>query len=316
MPTDWCVEHCYAKIARFVTWAETNWNTMNASQRRYMQNRILSKWFRKASKADLEKEAKRVVRTIRRRKPDYYPTPINNLRWNGGGDFDSGMVKLVNTITRLFERDDFVSPQMRINPLLGELDSGPFRIWGFTRIAKWAKRLTPRRNLCLQISLDPTTPPFGKNGQHLDKLMEAAHKLDKSFVGFAYATEAKRAGRIHEIRDYMRPNNLWISTVFGYHCMKSHTHVGDPMECPATNPTVSATCQVCRWCMTSVEEKAARGLRTALDAYLQHGGTPKGLSVKIRKGNKYETRTWPTMTPAEAQASINEAVQRSLVPWL
>lgn len=324
MPTQWCTEHCYAKIARFVTWAETNWDTMNAHQRRYMQNRILTKWYRKASKAELEREAARIVHYCRHRKPYFYPVPVNNLRWNGGGDFDSGSVKLVNTLTRLFERDQFESPQMRLDPLLGKLDSGPFRLWGFTRIAKWAKKLTPRRNLFIQISLDTSTPPFGPHGQHIDKLMEAAHKLGDSFVGFAFATEASipfaqplpggygLGERIDEIRYMLARRGLRLSTVFGYHCMGSHTEVGDPMECAATNPRVSGGCQTCRWCMTSNREKAAEGVRTPLDSYLQHGGQMTGFSVK--RGGK--VHTWPAMTPREAEASIREAVERDLVPWM
>jgi hypothetical protein len=325
MPTDWCMGHCYAKTARFVTWAETNWNTMNAHQRRYMQNRLLTKWYRNAPQAELEKEAKRIIHFCRNRKPYFYPVGINNLRWNGGGDFDSGAVKLANTITKLSERDTFTSKQMSIDPLLGELDSGPFRLWGFTRIAKWAKKLTPRRNLFIQISLDPSTPPFGPHGQHLGKLIDAAHKLGDSFVGFAYATEASMAfaqpipagfplgERIDEVRYTLKREGLGIATVFGYHCMGRHTEVGDPMECAATNPRVSGNCQTCRWCMTSVAEKAARGLRTSLDAYLKNGGKMAGL-VTERQGKV--VHVWPTLTPQEAEASINTAVARGLVPWM
>jgi hypothetical protein len=294
-PTEWCMAHCYAKTGHFTTWDRQHWYDLSRQQARYLQNLIVSHLYERAPEEEVEEQADLIYEAIRSRfytqrgkRSKSFPedAPIN-LRWNGGGDFNPGTIRIVNAITR--RHPDMV-------------------VWGFTRKSTTAglrqgQGLVPSPNLVMNVSLDPTTPhgrSGGKRGFKLQELAEAAARMNGNLV---YATHIVEDPRVVEIRDFLHEKygDLNVTTVFGYHCSALHTTIGDPWECSATNKRVYASCQECRWCMMSHAQRAAEGVSTPNQAYFSHGYEPD--YEEIDKENEAIER-WNKRHPDELRPLI------------
>lgn len=242
-PTEWCKEHCYARYGHFVTWGRLQTSQLNKVQQAYLVNAVILHRFESAREDVVAQEADRIVRVATRKG-------FNNIRWNGGGDLSKGAVRLINLITERHPK---------------------FLVWGFSKRADLALKLEPRNNLRLTMSLDPSTPPWGKSGCSFEELVRAASLLGGRL---AFATHIPGDSRIQEIearlRDsFVKRGVVRLDTVFGFHRSTKHTTVGDRKECPATNPEVDgAGCQSCRWCFMSLHERKTRRIKSPYEAYM------------------------------------------------
>jgi hypothetical protein len=279
VPTKWCMDHCYAKVAHFVTWDRQHWYDLSRQQARYLQNLIVSLMYATAPDEEVDEIADAIYEAVRskfyrasgERGTRFADAPIN-LRWNGGGDFNAGTIRIVNRITE--RHPDMI-------------------IWGFTRRADTAgtesrEGIIARPNMVVNVSLDPTTPasdvPFRK-GFRLEELARAAMDMRGNLV---YATHIIDDPRVMALRETIANEHgdaVGINTVFGYHCGSLHTNIGDPWECSATDPRVYGTCQECRWCMMNHEARAEEGVHTPNQAYFTHGYEPD--YERIEKENEH-----------------------------
>jgi len=299
-PTAWCMKHCYAKVGRFVGWDEQHWYNLSRQQARYLQNLIVSEMYATASSAEISEQADLFYEQVRekfftqkgeRSKRLPLDAPLN-IRWNGGGDFNKGTIRLVNRMTE--RHPDLI-------------------VWGFSRKKDTAEKLVPRPNLRLQFSLDPSTPTSRDRGgpNSVEQLAKAASKMNGHL---SYATAEPQDKILAAFRNAISDefgDRVRVTTVFGYHCGSLHTEIGDPTECSATNPRVYATCQKCRWCMMTDEERAATprpdgqlGVWTPNQAFFAHGYEPD--YVKIEKENAVrEERGHPTVVPVTMEEAFS-----------
>lgn len=278
-PSDWCMAHCYAKVGHFVSWNEQHWYGLSRQQARYLQNLIVSKAYETATQEELDMVCSDLYSKIRERfylvsgeRGSRFPedAPLN-IRWNGGGDFNKGTIRVVNHLTEMFP--DLV-------------------VWGFTRRGDTAGDrsgrggLVKRPNLVMNVSVDPSSPwkgddQGGRKGFSVERLLGAARALDANLV---YATHVPLDPRIPRLRQWIEEQGGGLSninTVFGWHCGQVHTEIGDWWECSATNPRLFGGCQECRWCMMSHEERLGGTLTpdgeptpvyTPNQAFFAHGG--------------------------------------------
>jgi hypothetical protein len=269
VPTQWCMDHCYAKTAHFVTWDKQHWKDLSRQQARYLQNLIVSQMYAASPQEEIDAQADAIYEAVREKfytvrgaRKGAFPedTPIN-LRWNGGGDFNLGTIRIVNAITE--RHPDMI-------------------VWGFTRRADTAGTdarpgIVPRPNAVVNVSLDPSTPASDvsfKKGFRLEELVGAARQMDSNLV---YATHIIDDPRLNSLRDVIRQElggDVGIATVFGYHCGSLHTTIRDYWECSATDPRVYGGCQECRWCMMSREIRDAENVFSPNQAFFEHGGEP------------------------------------------
>jgi hypothetical protein len=279
-PTTWCMKHCYAKVGRFVGWDEQHWYNLSKQQARYLQNLIVSNAYEHASQAEVNEQADEIYNqvrgkffTMRGKRSKRFPTdaPLN-LRWNGGGDFNKGTCRIVNALTE--RHSDFL-------------------VWGFSRKMDTADLLVRRPNLRLQFSLDPSTPIEKVSGaaNTVEELCAAAYKMGGHMSFATGEPRDKDLERFRQVINAEYGNSLRVNTIFGYHCGSKHTEIQDVVECSATNPRVYATCQKCRWCMMTDEERAATprpdgglGVWTPNQAFFAHGYEPD--YKKIAKENE------------------------------
>jgi hypothetical protein len=252
-PTQWCTGHCYAKLGHFVTWQEQDWRTLSRQQRRYLQNLIVSQLYTTAPQKEVDAQADAIVDYIRSKMHQFPAGAPPNIRWNGSGDFNPGTSRIINAITK--RHPDFI-------------------LWGFSRKGTTGERLVRRPNLRILFSTDETTPPFGRAGDNLDTLAEASMKL---WGGFSYATAVPYDSRLFVLERALQKQyqgRVRVETVFGYHCGVKHTEIGSAQECAATNPRIFASCQKCRWCMMSRDDKQLEGVDTPAQAFYAHEGEP------------------------------------------
>lgn len=269
VPTQWCMDHCYAKTAHFVTWDKQHWYDLSRQQARYLQNLIVSLMYAASPQEEVDEIADMIYDAVRAKfykssgaRTEAFPedAPIN-LRWNGGGDFNAGTIRIVNAITE--RHPDMI-------------------VWGFTRRADTAGTdnrpgIIARPNTMVNVSLDPTTPgadvPY-KKGFRLEELVGAARTMRGALV---YATHLPNDPRVEVLREVIRAElggDVGISTVFGYHCGSLHTTIQDHWECSATNPRVYGGCQECRFCMMSYEAREEEGVYSPNQSFFEHGGLP------------------------------------------
>ena len=244
-PTQWCKKYCYARHGHFTTWDKSSLDELSRQQSMYMVNSVLFNHYSIASQMEVDLEADSIVGAALR-------AGYNNIRWNGGGDLSPGAVRIIDSITGRYPN---------------------FRIWGFTRRADLLKSLTPRHNLLMTVSLDPTTPPFGgTEGDHLSDLVVASVLHGGRM---AFATEIPNDPFVAQLGDHidqLSGGRAALHTVFGKHKGASHTVVGADKECPSTSKKFDGGCQTCRWCFMTHREKTSEGVETPLEAALHHQG--------------------------------------------
>jgi hypothetical protein len=190
------------------------------------------------------------------------PMERMNMRLLGSGDLVPGLVRWLLVFAK--EHPDTI-------------------LWGMTRridmlrlLDKGMSRLPNKgESIRFQISTDPSTPYEGAKGWRKNPFPLDAFTPILRRRGWNYCHATHLAG--DEFLAGLRSRGFPVSTVFGWHRGKNHTHIGDPYECPATNPVIGqfydkvnwgewyrrapkgctafSVCQVCKWCMTPLVGK-------------------------------------------------------------
>lgn len=221
-PTKWCQTGCYARKGHFATWNRDKIKDLSVQQRKYLVNSVLFSHYASAPQEQVDQEADSLVGEALQRG-------YNNIRWNGGGDFSIGAVRLVNSITQ--RHPNFV-------------------IWGFSKRADMLQKLEPRPNLILTVSLDPTTPLQTGQGDSLSSLVSAAVRHGGRMALATDIPSDPYLPVLTEMISQISGGLARLNVVFGYHSGAMHTKIGSRVECPSTSGDSDAGCQKCRWCFT------------------------------------------------------------------